>query len=149
MISRLTADIPRFHENLRFVVLPFVVNTADGKLSAFVIPNNSGFALADFVNRPTGNPHECTGPLRVVDGQARVAVELANAVIAAEQGEPSEEWPGPTLGSLSVRGIAMDGRFWVGRTTGVTEDGRSLTFEMGVSDKAGLPALIELAQWAI
>lgn len=149
MISKLTADLPRFHENLRFVVFPFVVNTADGKLSNFVIPNNAGFVLFDSIGRPAGQPHSAFGPVQVVDGQAQVVLALNSAFIQIEEGESDPSWPGKVVGQVSITGMDSLGRVWVGRTTGISDE-TSLGLEFGVSSEpSALKQFAELSKWAL
>lgn len=151
MISSFTAAIPRFHENLQYLVLDFPFTLVDGALAGFKVQNSDVSVVADFVNRPAGQPHSAYGPLRATDGRAQVVVYLPGAFIQAEEGQPVEPevWPGKVLGALSLTGIDGAGRFWVGHTTGVAEnDERSLTLVMGVSDKPGLAGLGELTKWS-
>lgn len=145
MISRFTTDLPRCHENLKFVVLSSPLATVDGKLAHFVVDNSSCDVVADFVGKPTSQPHECIGPLRVTDGNAESVVFIREAAIQIEEGTPVAFWPGKVIGQGVVKGIASDGRFWVGRSLGVPPgDERSLTWEFLVSDAPGLKGLSEI-----
>jgi len=152
MISKFTADVPRFHENLKYVVLPFTLSTADGKLSNFVVPNSSGFVIADTTQVPAGSPpHAAAGKVSITDGQARSALSIVQASIQMEEGTPAPDlWPGKVLGAIRVTGIDSAGRPWVGVSRGVAEgDERSLAMEWGVSDApSALAGFNELAKWA-
>lgn len=149
MISKFTCDVPRLVENTRYIVLNFNLSTVDGRLAHFAVQNSNGDIVADFDQNPVaGEPHTAFGRVVVTDGQAQKVFDLKQAMVTCEDGTPEAGWPGKTIGALLVRGIAQDGKFWIGRTTGVTPDGASLSMEFGVSDAQGLKALSELAAWA-
>lgn len=146
MISSLKAAMPRFHENLKYVVLPFIVDEVDGKFASFVIPNNSGFCVADTVGSPGGLPHSARGHVDIVDGLANVVLRLSDALIQLEEGEAVPSWPGKVLGSVSITGIDQFGRVWVGQSHGVAAgDETSIDFEMATSSETSvLKAFSEL-----
>lgn len=149
MISTFTTSIPRCFESLKRIVIPFVVETADGQLANFSIPNNSGSIFADFT-KAGASPRKTTGPITIVDGLANLVVDVPNASIEIEQGasDPSI-WPGVMLGSIVVVGAEASGEVWVGRSQGVhPNDNRSLVFECSKSSANSLLGqLSELHKW--
>jgi len=149
MISSITGGLPRFHENLHYVVLPFTVQLADGQLANFKIPNSSGSIVADF-EKKGATPRKTTGPLSVVDGLANLVIGVKDATIQIEQGAAEPDlWPGVVLGAISVIGVETSGEVWAGRSTGVNpEDPTSLQFEFAKSSAPTIGTqLFELSKW--
>ena len=132
MISSLKTALPRLHENLSYLVLTGVVETADGQLASFTIPNNSFDIVAIFER---SSPRSTTAHLRIRDGLSNSVLDLPAASIQIEQGAPEPSWPGLTLGLVRITGTATDGRIWMGQSSGVLEaDPTSLIFEFAVSN---------------
>lgn len=149
MISTFTTSVPRCFESLKRIVLPFVVETADGQLANFAIPNNSGSIFADFT-KAGATARKTTGPVDVTDGLANKVIDIPGATIEIEQGASDPAlWPGVMLGYVSVVGIESGGEVWAGRSLGVhPEDPRSLLFEMAKSSQpSSLGQLVELSGW--
>ncbi len=146
MISSIKTSIPRRFENLRRMVLPFVVEVADGQLSNFVIPNNGGSIFADFT-KPGATARKTTGPLDVHDGMANSVIDVPNATIEIEQGAPDPGLPWLILGSITVVGMEAGGEVWAGRSTGQVDE-TSLGFEFAKSSAGSLIGQLgELSKW--
>jgi len=142
MISKLTTELPCEVETLKRLDLDFTVQTTDDKLSE--LKNSSGKIKAIFTD---ASPRKTTGSVELVQGNDEKVLTIPAAEIQIEQGAPHASWPGKILGSITVRGVADDGRFWEGRSTGESGE-TSIGFEMATSDKPNAHAQeAELKKW--
>lgn len=146
MISSITAALPCRYENLKRLFANFALQTADGQLSGFKVPNSNGDLFADFT-KPGATARKTTGPLQVSDGNANLVIDVPDATIEIEQGANDPDWPGVILGNIVVVGMETNsGEVWMGRSTGIDPaDPTSLQFEFAKSSsKSVLGQLSEL-----